>query len=499
VEYGGTIDATRTEAARLGSAWPSVSARDWLVLAGIILLSFATYAITLNDWFWGDDVWFLRSSGSNSFFDYALKSLDFRETGSLPEFDRYRPLYPIVWRAQFALFGLDAMPYHAVVLALHLANTVLVWLIALRVTRLTWAAALAAAVFTFHPAYTDAIVWLSGANRAFVTFPYLLSFLAFIWFWDATGRLKWLWLAVSVLAFIAAILMHSAAITLALVLPAYAFLVGSDSAERWKQPLSWAPFVPFGAISVALLGIQLWVRDHLGISGQFEFGWHQYSVYGNYFGRALFPVFPIENDFVDDYLRTTFEAVEGLASVALFALCVGLIVQRWNRRLGAFAVIWFVLALFPDSTLRFLTSGRALYLAAPALAIMISVITMWADSLLSTKIRPLAEKAALAVAVVLLILSVPLTIHHADTQGNAGEQNRRFVQELTESIEGVPRGGVLYVAGAPANLVVFDDTRFKALVALYSGPVDVRLVGAAELPALRDSLTPQDRVFEFHP
>jgi hypothetical protein len=479
-----------------GAALAAVTPADWLVLTAILLVSAATYALTLDDWFWGDDLWFLRSSATHSFWDYALKSLDFRETGSLPEFDRYRPLYPIVWRGQYALFDLNAAGYHATILLLHLANTVLVWLIVFKITRLTWTALLAAAIFTLHPGYTDAVAWLSGANRAFVALPYLVSFLAFILSWESQRRLRWAWLTLSVAGFVAAILMHSAAITLALVIPAYAFLLGKGVGDV-RSPTNWLPFLPFAAITIALLGIQLWVRDHLGVAEQFEFGWHQYAVYGNYFGRALFPVFPLETTLINDRARAVLEAGEGLASVALLLLCVALVVQRWRRELGIFAVLWFILALFPDSTLRFLTSGRVLYLAGSAFALLISVTAMWVESMLPSRVRPAAARAALAVALLIVVAAIPLTIHHSNEQANAGEANQRFVQQLRSTIDEVPPGGTLYVLGAPANIIVFDDTRLDALVELYFGPTDVRSVSPAELDAVRETLGRDDRIFEF--
>ncbi len=59
-----------------------------LLLPAVLLIAFAVYAPTLNDWFSGDDFWFLRSSQTNSVAEYTRKAFDFRQTGSLPEFDR---------------------------------------------------------------------------------------------------------------------------------------------------------------------------------------------------------------------------------------------------------------------------------------------------------------------------------------------------------------------------------------------------------------------------
>src|SRR5262245_28911973 len=99
--------------------WTDVFSSRWM-LGVILLLTFAAYAPTLNDFFVGDDTWFLRSAQTQPLGDYTLKVFDYREVGTLPELNRYRPLYPLAWRLQYEMFGLQPLYYRAVVLAAHL-------------------------------------------------------------------------------------------------------------------------------------------------------------------------------------------------------------------------------------------------------------------------------------------------------------------------------------------------------------------------------------------
>ena len=65
-----------------------------LVLAAILLLTFAVYAPTLTDWFMRDDFWFLRAAQTaSSPWVHIRDSLDFRSPGPPVEFSFYRPLY----------------------------------------------------------------------------------------------------------------------------------------------------------------------------------------------------------------------------------------------------------------------------------------------------------------------------------------------------------------------------------------------------------------------
>ena len=63
--------------------WTDVFSSRWM-LAVILVLTFAAYAPTLDDWFVGDDFWFLGSAQSEPLGDYTLRVFDYRETGSLP-------------------------------------------------------------------------------------------------------------------------------------------------------------------------------------------------------------------------------------------------------------------------------------------------------------------------------------------------------------------------------------------------------------------------------
>lgn len=468
-----------------------------LLLPVILTVAFAVYAPTLDDWFSGDDFWFLRSSQATPVGEYLAKAFDFRQTGALPEFDRYRPLYPAAWRLTYAVFGLDAWGYRAVLLALHLGSTALVWFIALRLTKLPWAAGLAALIFSIHPAYADAVTWISGGNRVFVTFPYLLSLLLFMRYVDGAARGGVYYLG-SFLAFVVAILLHSAALTLAVVLLAYALLVGGTPQEalrlRW-----WVPLAPFAVVAIALLGIQVWVRTHLGVEEQFRFGWHQYSNYGNYLGMALLPVFVLEVDNLAEPLPRVLEGLEGVASVVMILLSVALLSQRRWPYLGVFIVGWLYVSLFPDSTLRFNPMGRVLYMPGAGLAIFLVAAVLWLKETLPHPLLRPVTRAAPFLLIAVLAPAAFLTLHHTDRFAENGAENEAFIDQLRESVPTMDAEGVLYVVNAPTNVVVFDDSRLDALVELYYGEIEVRSLPPTQAARVEASLAGKDRIFRFAP
>src|SRR5882724_1969049 len=90
--------------------------------------------------------------------------------------EHYQPLAWLAWSAVKTWFGLSAAAFHGVSLLGHVVNSLLFYLVALRLTSLAGldpqsrgiAALTASAVFAIHPVRVEAVAWASA-------FPYVLS------------------------------------------------------------------------------------------------------------------------------------------------------------------------------------------------------------------------------------------------------------------------------------------------------------------------------------
>ena len=72
--------------------------------------------------------------------------------------------HPLTWLSHMTdveLFGLDRAAHHAVNVALHGLNTVLVFLVLGALTGTTWRAAFAAALFAVHPLRVESVAWVA--------------------------------------------------------------------------------------------------------------------------------------------------------------------------------------------------------------------------------------------------------------------------------------------------------------------------------------------------
>ncbi len=442
----------------------------------------------MDGWFAFDDPWFLASARSIGFWEYVRRSFDVTDVGSLPEFDRYRPLWPIWFRLQYEVFGLHAAGYHVTAIGLHLAAAVLVRRLARSMGLSGGSANLAAAVFVLHPAYAEAVAWISGSNRVAATIPALGSLLAWIaWLERGSGTR----LAVAVLLFFVSCLFHPSALALAPVYPALAWLRLGDSGRLTLAAVA-AGWLPIALLAGALAGVHAWVRLERPVAAGFDLGWHIWANYGAFFGMAAAPVCPSSLGCYSPPLRTAAEAIL-LAGSAAFVVGAAATLRHWGvRSLPAVCLVWFAVALAPDATLVMGAFGRTMHLPGVPFALWIAaaadapeVLQRKAGPALRWMVRPAAGTAAVG-AIALLAVSTHFVLLVRD----AGRENAEFIAALRRAYPELPAGTTVVVEGAPANLTAFDDTRLQALVDVYYE--DVRAVSASRAveptgPAVRFS------------
>jgi len=85
---------------------------------------------------------------------------------------------PLTWMSHmldWQLFGPEAAGHHAVSLAFHVANTLLVFLLLERTTGRTWRSALVAALFGLHPLRVESVAWAAERKDVLSTFLWLLT------------------------------------------------------------------------------------------------------------------------------------------------------------------------------------------------------------------------------------------------------------------------------------------------------------------------------------
>src|SRR5262249_30682206 len=79
-------------------------------------------------------------------------------------------------------FGLDPWCYHLSNLLLHLANTLLLFVLLRWLTNATWRSFLVAALFALHPLHVQSVAWVSERKDVLSTFFGLLALLAYVYY-----------------------------------------------------------------------------------------------------------------------------------------------------------------------------------------------------------------------------------------------------------------------------------------------------------------------------
>jgi len=90
--------------------------------------------------------------------------------------------HPITWLSHmldYELFGLNPGGHHWTNVELHIANTVLLFIIFLKMTGMIWRSAFVAALFALHPLHVESVAWISERKDVLSTFFGLLTILAY--------------------------------------------------------------------------------------------------------------------------------------------------------------------------------------------------------------------------------------------------------------------------------------------------------------------------------
>ena len=207
-----------------GSSSASVHA---LAIGALPIVTFIAFSSTLHNGFvnWDDPVVIVNNPdlGGSHVVRWAF-------TTTLV--GHYQPLAWMLWSGVKSAFGLSAHAFHAASLLAHVLNTILVYIVAWRLTSLTRmdprprlvAAASASALFGLHPVRVEAVAWASA-------FPYVLSlallliaFLAYLAYaeHERDGRrnatAKAARYTISLVAYVASLLARATAVAFPLVL-----------------------------------------------------------------------------------------------------------------------------------------------------------------------------------------------------------------------------------------------------------------------------------------
>lgn len=178
---------------------------------------------------------------------------------------------PLVWLSHAAcmsVFGTWAGGHHLVNLALHLANSLLLFYLLRRLTGSLWASAGVAFLFALHPLHVESVAWIAERKDVLSTLFWLLTIWAYTRYAQAPS--VWRYLAMGGL-FLLGLMSKSMLVTLPLTLllmdiwPLQRLSLNCDPPVRFQRiAVLVLEKVPLLALSVAVGLITVWTQYQLG-------------------------------------------------------------------------------------------------------------------------------------------------------------------------------------------------------------------------------------------
>jgi Flp pilus assembly protein TadD len=126
--------------------------------------------------------------------------------------------HPLTWISHMLdcqLYGLNPIGHHLASLLLHLANSILLFLLLRRMTKQEWPSALVAALFALHPLHVESVAWISERKDTLSGLFWMLSMWAYVRY--AQGRAAGFYIA-SIILFALGLMAKPMLVTLPFVL-----------------------------------------------------------------------------------------------------------------------------------------------------------------------------------------------------------------------------------------------------------------------------------------
>lgn len=427
-----------------------------LVLLPLALIAtFALQLTTASYFFYFDDYLPFSEIVSNGRWEYTWRLLT--STDVTPN---WRPLPGMLYLGSYEVAGMNPLPVHITMLALHLGTVALLYYAVWRTTGRAWAACVAGLVFGLNPAYVGALSQVTTATQVMADFFLVATLIACVECAMATtARRANIWLAAGIALWILAIGSHEG---MAIMFPVFALALYSfDGRPDGRLVRALARSAPFALIGFATAGA-FWAcgcNEGANVWGT-DYAWNQSLIY---MGRMLYPV-GLE-------LPTGVSASHAIAAAALAVMMLlALTGPRSGRWLGAIGALWTLLAIAPHVFIVYFTASRYLYLPAPGFAMLIAALAIMLEDRLDG-----IDGRALAIGGIIALTALSAWYAYQTVEQNAYFANttgewRAFHRDVTRVFPQVPAGERVVIIGGPFQDYAYQIHILPALAVTTWGP-----------------------------
>lgn len=439
-------------------------------------LALAVYAPTLGYHFSFDDFVPLSDMATKSVYAWLTDVLAMRDPTP-----SWRPLTMLVYRIEYAVFGMNAAAFRTVNLIVHIANVALVYVVTERLVRRTTVATLVAAGFGVFGGAWDTVSYVTALPHLLALACFLVSLwllLEFVYTGEADKEIYWGSFAFFLLAFLA----NEASITFVVSYGLAYVLVARRPLDFVKTAIRLSPF----ALVAVLFGLVFTFcpcREQMTVEQRWD--WISFKQAWLYLAWMLLPIgeapFKVE----------PMDWVAGSVVVALgvFALVRGAAWARW-------AVVSLAVFMMPYMLIEPLVGGDTVvfprYVYAGAFPFLL--LLAWAgDAILQNRwigtcrYRYLVGTfAAVVAAAAIAGYAVETAVQNHEVL-RVREPAQELVSELDSRYRDAPFGSRVFLMGQPWTNPFFAFAGIPAVTKLvFGGPF--RVTVEAWEPTMLDAL-----------
>ena len=227
----------------------------WLALSLVIMTFVSFSSLFRNDFVDYDDRKFIYANRHLNSLDGKNLVYIFQDHGFSPW---YKPLVYLSWAVEKHFFGLNPVVYHTTNLLFHIASTLLLFLLLIKLLRIMypdnryvpWISFLVAALFGICPLKVESVAWAVERKDVMFGFFFLASLLSYVQY---LLKKKYRYIILGSLLFLLGILSKSMIITLPLVLFIIDFIIRRKAG--WKLVSEKIPYFIVLLMGLTLYGV----------------------------------------------------------------------------------------------------------------------------------------------------------------------------------------------------------------------------------------------------
>jgi tetratricopeptide (TPR) repeat protein len=162
---------------------PTPTHKPWQIAAVCILLALATafayHGVRNNDFLSMDDNNYVSE---NSHVQQGVTQQSLAWAFTTFQEGNWHPLTWVSHMIDWTLYGKDPAGYHVANVCLHVANSILLFLLFLSITGFLGRSAMVAFLFALHPAHVESVAWIAERKDLLCTFFWFIALLGYVWY-----------------------------------------------------------------------------------------------------------------------------------------------------------------------------------------------------------------------------------------------------------------------------------------------------------------------------